>query len=363
MLYNFKYPQSIMNWDWEKLQEQKQRRTGMGGPSGPNFDEFGEKFKNFKGFRFPVKLVALFAVVGWLLTGIYTVQPQEEALVLLFGEFNRVTGPGPHYHLPYPVEDVLKVRVTTIRQVDVGIRTGGTLDRIRGVEGRAVPHESRMLTGDENIVDLPFSVQYFVKDSASYAFNVRDPQETVKAAAEAAMREVMGRTKIDFILTAGKEAISAECRQVLQDILDSYKTGIMVKEVVLSDPKAPSEVIDAFKDVASAREDRSRFINEAEAYRNEILPQARGQAAQITNAAQAYKESVVRKAEGEASRFLSVLKEYNRAPEVTRERLYIETMERILSNPDLEKIIIGEETAKGVVPYLPLDRMQGGEKK
>ena len=351
-----------MNWDWDKLQEQRQKHSGGGGGGGggpvpPNFDDFADKFRRFKKFNFPAgKLIFAAIVLLWLASGIYTVQPAQVGVVKRFGAYDRTTLPGLNYHMPYPFESVMTPDVEKIRRYEVGFRSVNR-DRRRTFEQGAtkdVPQESLMLTGDENIVDVQFIVQYVIKDAKDYLFNITDPEGTVEHAAEAAMREVIGKSKIDMALTEGKSQIQQEARDLMQKILDSYKSGLYVRAVQLQRVQAPTEVIDAFKDVASAREDKSRYINEAEAYSNDILPKARGQAAVVINEAEAYRESKIRQATGESQRFLSVLKEYNKAKDVTRTRLYLETMEKILSNPDMEKIILSDEALKKSIPYLPL---------
>lgn len=353
---------AIMNWDWEKLQKQRQGNSGGGTP--PGFDDFNEQLKKFKNFRLPGgKFLFLAVALLWLLSGIYIVEPDEVGVVKRFGEFSRVTTPGPHYHIPYPVESVLTPKVTQIRRIEIGFRS---MTRNRSVpfrqgQERGVPDESLMLTGDENIVSLQFIVQYLIKDAQEYLFNVKDVEGTIKNAASAAMREVIGKSKIDDALTTGKQEIQASTRELMQGILDSYKSGISIVAVQLQNVHPPDQVVDAFKDVASAREDKSRLINEAEAYQNDILPKARGQAARIVNAAEAYKQAKIRQSKGDASKFLSVLKEYDKAKDITKQRLYLETMEEILSNPEAEKLILSNEALKKSVPYLPLDRLQRGK--
>ncbi|MGE4558334.1 MAG: FtsH protease activity modulator HflK [Desulfovibrionaceae bacterium] len=345
-----------MNWDWEKLTEQRQRRSGGQFPSG--VEEFNKHLNKFKGFRAPSgKLIALIVILIWILSGIYIVEPDEVGVVTRFGAFNRITTSGPHYHIPYPVESVLTPKVTVVRRVEVGFRSFGGERNFQQEQIRPVPEESLMLTGDENIVDVQFIVQYKIKDAVHYLFNISQQAETIKNAAEAAMREVIGHSRIDAALTSGKVEIQNQTLDLMQRILDNYQAGVDVMVVQLQDVHPPAEVIDAFKDVASAREDKSRFINEAEAYRNDILPKTRGEAAMIVNQAQAYKESEILTAQGEASRFLKILAEYNKAKDVTRTRLFIESMERILANPKLEKLILGEEAMSRAVPYLPLDRL------
>ena len=329
-----------------------------------------KRFQNFKRPSFPAgKLIIPALIIIWLVSGIFIVEPGEVGVVLRFGAFSRITSPGPHYHMPYPVESVKTVKVTEVRRLEIGFRAFGS-QRTAQTKGRikSVPDESQMLTGDENIVDVQYTVQYKIKDAVNYLFNVYGQENTVKEASEAAMREVVGKINIDTVLTTGKDEIQTQTRDLIQDILDLYKSGIHVVTVKLQNVQPPGEVSQAFKDVASAREDRSRYINEAEAYRNGIIPQTRGQASVILNNAQAYKEATILKAKGEASKFTSILKEYQQAKDVTKKRLYIETMEKVLSNPDMEKIIISNKALNRSVPLLPLGQAQtpltnGGGKK
>lgn len=346
-----------MNWDWEKLQKQQQGRPG-GKP--PNFDDFQEQFEKLKNFKLPGwKFIIPIIILLWVASGFYIVEPDEVGVVKQFGEFNRITTAGPNYHIPYPVESVLTPKVTQIRRVEFGFRSTGMARNLNFQQGvsREVKEESLMLTGDENIVSVQFIVQYMIKDAKNYLFNVNDPEQTLAHAGEAAMREVIGNGRIDDALTTGKQEIQASTRELMQDILDTYDTGLSVVAVQMQNVHPPDEVIDAFKDVASAREDKSRFINEAEAYQRDILPKARGEAARITNKAQAYKESKIRQAEGDAARFLSVLAEYNKAKDITRKRMYLETMESILSNPETEKLIMSDDALRKSVPYLPLEKL------
>lgn len=344
-----------MNWDWDKLQQNKrQRQPGTPG-GGPGLGDFNFEVRRLRQFKFPAgKIIVLVALALWGLSGLYIVNADEQGVVLRFGKFARLTESGLHYHLPFPLESVETPKVTTIHRLEVGFRGPGGAG---AQQTRAVDQESLMLTGDENIVDVQFIVQYKIKDAREFLFNVRKQHETVKAAAEAAMREVVGYNLIDTVLTTGKAAIQDDCRELLQTVLDRYKAGVDVIAVQLQDVHPPREVIDAFKDVASAREDKSRLINEADAYRNDLLPRARGQAAVLLNQAEAYKETRIRHAQGDAARYTALLREYEKARDVTRTRLYLETMENVLANPDLEKIIIDSKAAGGVVPYLPLDKL------
>ncbi len=344
-----------MNWDWDKLQEQKRRQ----GPQPPDFGRVGDEFKRLVDFknRLPggPKLIVLAVALLWLASGIYIVEPDETGVVQRFGAYDSTTGPGPHYHLPYPIETVQTPKVSQVRRIEVGFRSLGGREG-QGQQYRDVPEESLMLTGDENIVDVQFIVQYQINDPVKYLFRLDRPDETLKSAAEAAMREVIGNDKIDSALTDGKVGIQIATMELLQKMMDKYDSGIDVVAVQLQDVHPPRDVIDAFKDVASAREDRVRLVNEAEAYRNDITPKARGQAAAMENQAMAYKDQAVLKARGEAARFSALAAEYAKAPEVTRERLYLEAMETILKNPALDKIILSDEALKQAVPYLPLDQ-------
>ncbi|MFO7594981.1 MAG: FtsH protease activity modulator HflK [Desulfocurvibacter africanus] len=343
-----------MNWDWEKLQGQRRRQ----GYQPPEPGEIHDRLKRFSNLRFPGggKLIILLLVVLWGLSGFYIVQPDERGVEKRFGKFTQITDPGPHIHWPFPIESVHKPKVSEIKRVEVGFRSVARNGTLQPGQYRLVPEESLMLTGDENIVDVQFIVQYQISDPVAYLFNVAEQENTVKYVAQATMREVVGNSVIDSALTTGKFVIQTQTRDLMQEVLDRYQAGVRVIAVQLQDVHPPKEVVDAFKDVASAREDKSRLINEAEAYRNDILPKARGQVAVIVNEAQAYKESQVLDARGGAEKFLAVLTEYRKAKDVTRQRMYLESMERIFSSSGLEKIILSGQTAGNVVPYLPLDK-------
>ena len=343
-----------MSWDWEKLQEQKQRHQPGRTPDLGNLDE---KIKQIRQMKFPgVKLVGVIIVLLWLASGIYIVEPDEVGVVQRFGAYNRTTQSGPHYHLPVPFESVQTPKVTQVRRIEIGFRSGGQRGYTTG-QNRVFPEEALMLTGDENIVNVQFIVQYQIKNAQDYLFNISQPQKTVKDAAEAAMRKVIGHNKIDNALTTGKFAIQNETKRLLQSILDHYTSGVSIVAVQLQDVHPPKQVIDAFKDVASAKEDKSRFINEAEAYRNDLIPKTRGEVASIVNKAEAYKQTVINKAEGDSSRFLAVLREYDKAKDITKKRMYLDTMEIILSQPTVQKMILSSEAMGKAVPYLPLDRI------
>lgn len=361
-----------MNWDWEKLQEKRQRQphvfrpdfrnggdTGGGQPPSDSGKQPTDPLRALRGMGAPNGRQLLWIIGGivllWLLSGIYIVEPQEQGIVLRFGEYVRSVEAGPHYHLPFPIETVYKPEVTRVLRSEVGFRSMGQDKTFQ--QGRIQPRteEASMLTGDENIVNVQFSVQYKMKDAVQYLFNVANPHDTVRNAAEAAMREIIGKSLIDSALTDGKLKIQNDATELLQSILDRYEVGIQVLAVQLQDVHPPQEVIDAFKDVASAREDKSRIINEAEAYRNEILPVARGKAAEMVNTAEAYRATRVQTAEGGAQRFLSVLAEYEKAKDVTKKRLYFEAVEDILNNAG-EKIILPGGAVDRVLPFLPVDR-------
>ena len=383
-----------MNWDWDKLQEkrQQQQKNGWGsvgkgtwgrrededqrandrddedrfqrqggGPSGPKPPFTLPKMPKLEGgprFRWLI----LVALIVWVLSGIYIVQPDESGVVLRFGRYVRTEVPGPHIHLPYPIEQVYKTKVSQVRQTAVGYRAqsvGGVFQQGRVQD---VDEESAMLTGDENIINVQFNIQYHIKPDGAvdYLFNVSRPDQVVKRAAEAAMREVIGKNSLDDALTGGRVKIQNDVAELLQDILDRYEVGVQVVAVQMQDVQPPKEVRDAFKDVASAREDKQRSINEAEAYRRDILPKAQGKAQQVINEAEAYKQTRVRQSEGEAQRFLSVLKEYEKAEDVTKKRMLYETFEDILSKPGMEKLVLPSDAGSKVLPLLPLDGWKKG---
>lgn len=303
-------------------------------------------------------LVFIFlAVIFWLGSGLYVVEPEEQGVVLRFGKYTRIADPGLSYHLPAPFESVIKVPVTTVSRVEVGVRSGIAGRRSSKEQSIKVQEESLMLTGDENIVDIDFEVQWKVKDAADFLFQVRDPAETVKNAAESAMREVIGRTKIADALTEGRAAIEQETRDLIQGMLNAYKAGIEVVRLQMREVQPPAAVIDAFRDVQTARADMERMRNVAESYRNDIIPRARGEGEKIIQEAEAYRQEVVARSEGEANRFLAVYQQYEKAKEVTKKRMYLEMMENILTGMD--KILIDNKAQNsGVVPYLPLKQLQ-----
>jgi membrane protease subunit HflK len=300
-------------------------------------------------------IVVLAIVVVWMLSGFYRVEPDEQGVVQRFGKFVQLTQPGLNYHWPWPIETALTPKVTRVNRIDVGMRTID--DPRRGSAIRDVPEESLMLTGDENIVDVDFSVFWVIKDSANYLFNVQNPEGTIKAVAESVMREVIGRNQIQPILTGARQNIEVAVQDLMQKTMDEFGSGVLITQVQLQKVDPPAQVIDAFRDVQAARADAERLQNEAQAYANRVVPEARGRVAQILQAAEAYREQTVVEARGQAARFLKIYDEYKKAPDVTRRRMYLETMERVLGGTD--KIIIDPNTAQrgGVVPYLPLGEL------
>ncbi|MDC7785580.1 FtsH protease activity modulator HflK [Rhodoplanes sp. TEM] len=308
-----------------------------------------------------IAILVAIAVVLWGVSGFYRVEPDELGVVLRFGKYSRDATPGLNYHLPYPIETALTPKVTRVNRIDIGMRV--IEDVRRGTSMRDVPEESLMLTGDENIVDVDFSVFWVIKPAggaSQYLFNIQNPEGTVKAVAESAMREVIGRSEVQPILTGARQTIETAVHDLMQRTLDQYGAGIQITQVQLQKVDPPNQVIDAFRDVQAARADLERAQNEAQTYANRVVPEARGRAAQITQAAEAYREQTVAEARGQAGRFSKIYEEYRKAPEITRERLYLETMERLFGGTD--KIILdpaanGAGTTGGIVPYLNLDEL------
>jgi len=302
---------------------------------------------NFKLPNFSTIIIIL--ILAWIASGFYIVGPQEVGVVKRFGKYVRTTQPGPHWHLPYPIEEVIKPKVTKVYRLEIGFRT---IPDTNPPRYRSIPQESLMLTGDENIIRVEFIVQYKIKNPLDYLFNVKNPQITIFKAAEASMREIIGKNDIDTALTTGKAQIQLACKELLQKIVDKYKLGVSILAVQLQDVHPPQEVIEAFKDVASAKEDKERLINEAEAYRNDVIPKAKGEAAKIINQALGYKQAVINKAIGETKRFELILAKYKEEKDITKKRMYLETMEEILRNAD--KIIITNKNSMKLLPIINL---------
>ena len=294
------------------------------------------------------------ALALWLFTGVYMVGPDEVGVVRTFGEFTRVAQSGLNYHFPYPIEQVNTPAVTEVKRIEIGFRT------LRNGQYRSVEKESLMLTGDENIVDAEMIVQYKIKDPVKYLFRIMEPELTVREAAEASLRTVVGRNKIDETLTTGKFKIQEETKIQLQLILDKYDSGMHVVAVQLQDVSPPKEVLGAFKDVASAKEDKNRMINQAEGYRNNVIPIARGEAEAMIRDAEGFKQARIKRSEGDAVKFTTILKEYRKAKSITQKRLYLETMERVL--PNIEKIIIPDKNSGNMLNLLNLNPGKGGQK-
>jgi membrane protease subunit HflK len=335
---------------------------GGRGPQPPDIEDLLRKSQErvkqalpggFGGGRGIAVIGALLALV-WLSSGFYRVQPSQLGVELRFGQFTALTEPGLRYHLPAPIESVIRPEVTRVNRLDVGVRDGG--DARRGVAGGT--SESFMLTSDQNIVNVNFAVIWQISDPVKFLFNIREQEATIKAVAESAMRETMGRTQVDQAITENRGGVEQAVFTRMQQVLDEYQAGVRVVGVQLQAVDPPGPVIDAFNEVQRANADKARLENEANAYKNEIVPRARGESQRLVNEAEAYKAEVVARASGDAQRFLSVLEAYRQSPDVTQQRIYIETMEQVLKNAN--KIVIDKEVggSQPVVPYLSLDPMR-----
>jgi membrane protease subunit HflK len=321
-------------------------------------DDYGQKFRFPSEFLPWLKWLFPLVLVVWLLSGIYIVRPGEQGVVRRFGEAVRITEAGPHYRIPWPIEKVDKPNVTQVRRIEIGFET---ISQGPPARYRFHPEESLMLTADEQIIDAQIIVQYRIKDATKYLFNVKNlegPQGTLKDAAEVALRQVVGERPIDDVLIKKKLQVEIDIRTVVQEIIDEYDSGIRIIEVKLQTVQPPKEVAAAFSDVVSAKEDKEKLIQEAEGYKEDIIPKARGDANSIVLAAEAYKAEKIEHAWGDADKFRAILKEYENAKNVTRKRLYLETMEKIL--PGIRKFVIDPEVGGNLLQFLPLDK--GGEK-
>ena len=303
-----------------------------------------------------ILLIIVAALAIWGLSGFFRVQSAELGVVLRFGKHVRTVQPGLNYHLPYPIETVLLPKALRVSTISIGTATVVDSAR-RARSARSVPEESLMLTGDENIVDVDFAVLWRIKPDGvgDFLFNIQNPEGTVKAVAESAMRDVIGRSEIQPILTGARTTTENAVQEMMQKILDGYRAGVLVQQVQLQKVDPPQQVIDSFRDVQAARADFERLQNEAQTYANRVIPDARGRAAQIIQNAEGYKEQAVAEAKGQSARFLKVYEEYRKAPGVTRERIYLETMENVLGNAD--KVVMDAGASKGIVPYLPLGEL------
>ncbi len=307
---------------------------GAGGPSagGPGAGGIG--------------IIVVVALLVWIGSGFYIVDPSERGVVLRFGKFVEVTQPGPHWHLPYPIETVEAVNLSQVRTVEVGYR---------GNKNNKILPESMMLTDDENIIDVQFAVQFLLKDAPDYLFNNRAPEENVRQAAETAIREVVGKNKMDFVLYEGRGPVETETKKLMQEILDRYKSGILVSQVNLQNVQPPEQVQGAFDDAVKAGQDKERQKNEGQAYANDVVPRAKGQAARLIQEAEGYRQAIIANAQGDASRFDQISAVYEKAPQVTRERMYLDMMQQVLSSTN--KVLIDQQKAGNSLLYLPLDKL------
>ena len=312
------------------------RGGGAGGePEGPDVRRFGGGAGLLAGVVFLV----------WLASGFYIVNADQQGVVLRFGRLSETTMPGPRWHLPYPIETAQVVNVTSVRSVEVGYR--------QNVKSKVLK-ESLMLTDDENIIDVQFAVQYILKSATDYLFNNRSPDDAVLQAAETAIREIVGKSSMDFVIFEGRAEVAARAHKLMQEILDRYATGISISKVTMQNAQPPEQVQASFDDAVKAGQDRERQKNEGQAYANDIVPKAKGMAARLTQEAEGYRQRVIERAEGDASRFRQIVTEYNRAPRVTRDRLYIEAMEQIMSNTT--KVLVDQKGGNSLI-YLPLDKI------
>ncbi len=296
------------------------------------------------------KYIFILVLLVWLLSGIYIIDPAEKGVVLRFGAFQEETSQGPHWHIPYPIETLNRINVEQIRTVEIGYRN--VINGNRRFGGN-ISSESLMLTKDENMIEAKFAIQYKINDVQAYLFNVVNPDTTLRHVAESAIRQVVGQNTMDYILTEGRVSIADDIKEKSQSLLNRYKTGLLITTVNMQDAQPPEEVQSAFSDAVKAREDKQRLINEAQTYANDILPKSRGKAARMLEESKAYKSKVVSKSEGEASRFKQILAEYEKAPKVTRERLYRETMENVLATTS--KVVV--DSKANSMMYLPIDKL------
>ena len=317
-----------------------------------------EKFGKFKiGGPRNISILIIVALIIWLATGFYRVEPDEQGIELLFGKWNQVTTePGLHYFFPTPFGKTMTPKVESIRKINVGYRSASELGFSSNSSDRNVLEESLMLTGDQNIVDVHFTVLYKIKDAGKFLFKLRNPETTVKDMSESVMREIVGQRDLEFLLTGGRQEVEQVVRSDLQDILDEYESGILVQSIQLQSVNPPALVIDAFDEVQRARQDKEKLVNEANSYMNKIVPNARGDAAKLVQEATAYKEQVIKQAEGVAQNFIDVYNSYKETKYVTRQRIYLETLTEVLEGPN--KIILDSTgEGQGVVPYLPINEL------
>ncbi len=332
--------------DLEEVMRSLNRKIeSLFGRSGGGASKGGDG-KSSGGLGGGVGLIVLIVALVWVASGFYIVDASQRGVVLRFGKQVEITEAGPRWHFPYPIETVEVVNLSQVRTAEIGYR--------ENVKNKMLK-ESLMLTDDENIVDIQFAVQYFLKDPAEYLFNNRDPDENVRQAAETAIREVVGRSKMDFVLYEGREQVAASTTKLVQDILDRYKSGIIVSKVTMQNAQPPEQVQAAFDDAVKAGQDRERQKNEGQAYANDVVPRAKGAAARLMQEADGYKQSVIANAEGDASRFKQILVEYEKAPQVTRERMYQDMKQQILTSAS--KVIVDQKSGGGNLLFLPLDKL------
>ncbi len=312
------------------------------GKSGGNDSGGGVQMPKFNG---SIGLLAVIAVLVWLASGFYIVDASQRGVVLRFGKQSDVSMPGPRWHLPFPIEAVEIVNLSQVRTIEVGYR--------ENVKNKMLK-ESLMLTDDENIIDIQFAVQYFLNEPGDYLFNNRNPDENVRQAAETAIREVVGKNKMDFVLYEGREQVAASATKLIQDILDRYKSGILISKLTMQNAQPPEQVQAAFDDAVKAGQDRERQKNEGQSYANDVIPRASGTAARLIQESEGYKQSVIANAEGDVSRFKQILVEYEKAPAVTRERMYLDMMSQVMSN--VSKVMVDQKNGNNLL-YLPLDKL------
>ena len=338
------------------------RPSGGGGGAAPDIEDLirkgQDRVRRFLPGGFGGAKGIVILILVWLLTGLYRVQPGEKGVELLFGRFVKTTEPGLNFWMPWPVGSVQRPNVERTNQLNVGFRSLAAAARADSI--RDVAEESLMLTGDQNIIDIDFVVQWRIGSPRDFLFNIRDPELTIKRGAESSIREIVGQTPLEEALATKRQEVEARTKDVLQRIMDDYKAGVFITEVKLQKVDPPQKVIDAFNDVQRARQDRERQQNEADAYRNDILPKAKGEAERLVQEATAYREQLVKEAEGEAKRFISVYEAYRTGKDVTLRRLYLERMQTVLK--DADKVIIDKgQGGSGVVPYLPLPELRKRE--
>jgi membrane protease subunit HflK len=338
---------------------------GSRGPQTPDIEEMIRKGQDKVRSLIPggvgggrgMVFIILIAAVLWAFSGVYRVNPGEQGVELLFGEYIKRTGPGIHFWAPTPIGDVIKVNVENTNTINIGFRGTGT--RGGSVGSRDISQESLMLTGDQNIIDIDFVVQWRIKNAAEFLFNIRNPEATVKIAAESAMRQVIGQTPLEAALTSSRQKVQDDSLILLQSILDNYKAGVYIAKIQLQKVDPPKDVIDAFNDVQRAKQNQEQLVNEAAAYKNDIVPKARGLAQKMIEDAGAYRQQMINEAEGEAQRFLSIYNAYKGNKTVTKRRIYLEQMQKVLNSSEVTIIDQGGASGQGgVVPYLPLPEIK-----